>query len=109
MGGGTFDVTIIEINQHVIRVKSTDGDDKLGGKDWDDRLMQHVAEAFKEKHGINVMDDVLARHDRHLCEHEKISLSTPRDDHLFSTPNKPIRLKITREHFDHYSRSVATM
>ena len=51
LGGGTFDVTIIEINQHVIRVKGTDGDDKLGGKDWDDRLMKYVAEAFKKQHG----------------------------------------------------------
>ena len=59
LGGGTFDVTIIEINQHVIRVKGTDGDDKLGGKDWDDRLMKYVAEAFKKQHGINIFDDII--------------------------------------------------
>ena len=102
LGGGTFDVTIIEINQHVIRVKSTDGDDKLGGKDWDDRLMQHVAEAFKEKHGINVMDDVLARHElRDICVNTKKSLSQrPEMTISFQHQNKPIRLKITREHFE---------
>ena len=44
LGGGTFDVTIIEIDQNNIRVRSTDGDHMLGGKDWDDRLMKHVEE-----------------------------------------------------------------
>jgi molecular chaperone DnaK len=102
LGGGTFDVTIIEINQHIIRVKSTDGDDKLGGKDWDDRLMKYVSEAFKDQYGINIMDDVLARHElRERCVSAKKALSQrPEMTLSFQHQNKPIRLKITRDHFE---------
>lgn len=102
LGGGTFDVTIIEINQHVIRVKGTDGDDKLGGKDWDDRLMKYVAEAFKKQHGINIFDDVLATHElRERCVNAKIALSQrPEITLSFQHQNKPLRLKITRDHFE---------
>lgn len=103
LGGGTFDVTIIEINQHVIRVKGTDGDDKLGGKDWDDRLMKYVAEAFKEQHGgINIFDDLLATHElRERCVNAKIALSQrPEITLSFQHQNKPLRLKITRDHFE---------
>ena len=102
LGGGTFDVTIIEINQHVIRVKGTDGDDKLGGKDWDDRLMKYVAEAFKEQHGIDILDDLLATHElRERCVNAKIALSQrPEISLSFQHQNKPLRLKITRDHFE---------
>mgnify|MGYP001944926499 CR=1 FL=1 len=102
LGGGTFDVTIIEIKQNVIRVRGTDGDDKLGGKDWDDRLMKYVAEAFKDQHKINIFDDILATHElRERCVNAKIALSQRPEITLnFKHQGKPLRLKITRDHFE---------
>jgi molecular chaperone DnaK len=102
LGGGTFDVTIIEIDKNNIRVRSTDGDHKLGGKDWDDRLMKYVTEAFKEQHGIDIMADPVAQHElRSRCVSTKISLTMRPEINLdFRHKNKPLRLKITRNHFE---------
>ena len=102
LGGGTFDVTIVEIQQNTIRVKGTDGDHQLGGKDWDDRLMKHVAEAFKSEHGVDIMEDVLARHDlRERCVQAKLGLTMrPEVTLTIQFDNKPLRLKITRTQFE---------
>ena len=102
LGGGTFDVTTIEINGDDVRVKSTGGDDQLGGKDWDDRLMKYVAEAFKEKHGLDIMSSALSRHQlRETCLQAKLSLTQrPEVSITFRHENKPLRLKITRENFE---------
>ena len=102
LGGGTFDVTIIEIEKHIIRVKSTDGNHQLGGKDWDDRLMKYVSEAFKEQHGIDIMNDAWAKHElRDRCVNAKLSLTMrPEVTLSFQHQNKPLRLKITRDHFE---------
>ena len=102
LGGGTFDVTIIEINQHVIRVKGTDGDDKLGGKDWDDRLMKYVAEAFKKHMGsTSLMTFWLPMNCVNAASTLKIALSQrPEITLSFQHQNKPFRLKITRDHFE---------
>src|SRR4030095_6456355 len=62
LGGGTFDVTIVDIVGNDITVVATTGDHQLGGKDWDDLLIKHVAEEFKKKHGKDTRDDLAASH-----------------------------------------------
>src|ERR1041384_6047147 len=53
LGGGTFDVTIMRIQEHGIEMLATNGDHRLGGKDWDDVIVNHVAEEFDRAHGEN--------------------------------------------------------
>lgn len=60
LGGGTFDVSIIEIGENVVQVKSTSGNTKLGGDDWDDAIMNYLAEEFKKEHGIDLRKDKMA-------------------------------------------------
>ena len=57
LGGGTFDVTLMEVTPAGIDVLSTEGEVELGGKDWDELLVNHVAEAFRAEHGIDPCDD----------------------------------------------------
>ena len=60
LGGGTFDVTILEMFEGVLEVKASSGDNKLGGKDFDERLIQYLTEQFWEKHGIDLSEDLYA-------------------------------------------------
>lgn len=76
-GGGTFDVSILEVGDDVVEVKSTDGDSHLGGKDIDQKILNYIAEEFKKESGIDVRSDALAlqRLDE-AAEKAKIELST---------------------------------
>ena len=76
-GGGTFDVSILEVGDDVVEVKSTDGDSHLGGKDIDQKVLNWIAEEYKKESGIDVRSDVLAlqRLDE-AAEKAKIELST---------------------------------
>ncbi len=60
LGGGTFDVSIVEVTEGVIEVVATGGDEKLGGEDWDDRIVEWIVDTYEEKNGINVSDDLEA-------------------------------------------------
>lgn len=60
LGGGTFDVSIIEIGDHVIEVLATSGDNHLGGDDFDERIVQYLVEQFKKTEGINLPKDTAA-------------------------------------------------
>jgi molecular chaperone DnaK len=60
LGGGTFDVTIIELASGKIQTLATDGDVQLGGRDWDQLLANHVAERFQAQHGIDISSDPMA-------------------------------------------------
>lgn len=60
LGGGTFDVSIIEIGDHVIEVLATSGDNHLGGDDFDERIVQYLVEQFKKTEGINLSKDTSA-------------------------------------------------
>ncbi|MFR2076310.1 MAG: molecular chaperone DnaK [Lachnospira sp.] len=60
LGGGTFDVSIIEIGDHVIEVLATSGDNHLGGDDFDERIVQYLVEQFKKTEGINLFKDTAA-------------------------------------------------
>jgi len=57
LGGGTFDVSILEVGDGVIEVKATNGDTHLGGDDWDQRIVNWAAEEFKKEHGIDLRQD----------------------------------------------------
>lgn len=76
-GGGTFDISILEVGDDVVEVKSTDGDAHLGGKDIDQKIINWLAEEFKKQQGIDVRNDTLAlqRLDE-AAEKAKIELST---------------------------------
>lgn len=77
LGGGTFDVTLLEMFEGVLEVKASSGDNKLGGKDFDQRLIQHLTGKFREKNGIDLAKDPFAmarvRDEALRC---KIALST---------------------------------
>ncbi len=76
-GGGTFDVSILEVGDNVIEVKSTDGDAHLGGKDIDQKIINWLADEFKKESGIDVRTDALARQRLdEAAEKVKIELSS---------------------------------
>ena len=57
LGGGTFDVSLLEIGGGIVEVKATSGDNHLGGDDWDERLVAHLATQFKNAHGVDLTKD----------------------------------------------------
>jgi len=63
LGGGTFDVTIVDISDENISVIATGGDHMLGGKDWDDRIVNYINNLFDDEFGINPMDDAVSFND----------------------------------------------
>lgn len=77
LGGGTFDVTLLNIDNGVFEVKATAGDTHLGGEDFDQRMMDHCMGVFKKKHGVDLSKDnkAIARL-RRQCETAKRTLST---------------------------------
>ncbi|MSP54632.1 MAG: Hsp70 family protein [Myxococcales bacterium] len=77
LGGGTFDVTVMELRGTTLRTIATDGNAELGGKDWDDRLLNHVADQFVQKFGVDPRDEAQTHQELYeRCLHAKISLST---------------------------------
>jgi molecular chaperone DnaK len=86
LGGGTFDVSIIEIRDRVFEVKATGGDIFLGGIDFDDAIIRHVLDDFRAKHGIDLSSDPVAmQRIRDLAERTKMDLSA-RNEAPFSIP-----------------------
>jgi molecular chaperone DnaK len=76
-GGGTFDISVLEVGDDVIEVRSTDGDAHLGGKDIDQKIMQWLAAEFKRESGIDILQDTLAKQRLdEAAEKAKIELST---------------------------------
>ena len=77
LGGGTFDVSLLEIGDGVIEVKATNGDNHLGGDDWDQRVMDWLVDKFKAAHGIDLTKDKMAMQRlREAAEKAKIELSS---------------------------------
>lgn len=66
LGGGTFDVTIMRVSETEIQMLATNGDHRLGGKDWDDKIITHVAEMFEIEHGENPLEDLHTYQDLQL-------------------------------------------
>ena len=57
LGGGTFDVTLVRLSRAAFETLAIEGDVRLGGKDWDDRIVDHVAEQFRAQHGVDPRTD----------------------------------------------------
>jgi len=103
-GGGTFDISVLEVGDDVIEVKSTDGDAHLGGKDIDQKIINWLADQFQKENGIDLRKDVLAKQRLDdAAEKAKIELSTALETEInipfiSSGPNGPLHLvqKITR-------------
>src|SRR5437588_2500880 len=76
LGGGTFDVSLLEIGEGVVEVKSTSGDTHLGGDDWDQRVIDHLVTSFKNDHGVDLGADKMAlQRLKEAAEKAKIELS----------------------------------
>ncbi|MGW0778463.1 molecular chaperone DnaK [Streptomyces sp. NPDC002835] len=77
LGGGTFDVSLLEIGEGLVEVKATNGDTHLGGDDWDQRIVDHLVKQFKNGHGIDLSKDRMAlQRLREAAEKAKIELSS---------------------------------
>ena len=77
LGGGTFDVSLLDIGDGVVEVRATAGDNKLGGDDWDQRIVDWLVEKFKASHGIDLTKDKMAlQRLREAAEKAKIELSS---------------------------------
>jgi len=104
LGGGTFDVSILEIGEGVFEVKSTNGDTFLGGEDFDDTIVDYLVNEFKKDNGINLKSDKLARQRlKEAAEKAKIELSSAVQTEInlpFITADKTgpkhINIKLTR-------------
>jgi molecular chaperone DnaK len=76
LGGGTFDVSLLEIGEGVVEVKATNGDNNLGGDDWDQALVDYLVKTFQSKHGVDLTKDKMAmQRVREAAEKAKIELS----------------------------------
>ena len=108
LGGGTFDVSVLEISEGVFEVKSTSGDSKLGGDDWDQRVMDWLIEKFKSSTGIDISNDKMAiQRIKEGAEKAKIELSSTSETEInlpFITANDsgPQHLleKLSRSEFE---------
>jgi molecular chaperone DnaK len=77
LGGGTFDVSLLEIGEGVVEVRATSGDNHLGGDDWDQRIMDWLVDKFRASHGIDLKKDKMAMQRlREAAEKAKIELSS---------------------------------
>lgn len=108
LGGGTFDVTIIEIDGTKIDVLATDGERRLGGVDWDDEIINLVAEKFKAEHGLDPRDDLEARQDlRNKAEDAKISLSKlDKVRILCQCQGKTTKVELTRDELEKITKGL---
>ncbi|MEK9810026.1 MAG: Hsp70 family protein, partial [Candidatus Nanopelagicales bacterium] len=77
LGGGTFDVSLLEIGDGVVEVKATSGDNNLGGDDWDNKIVDWMVTSFKNAHGVDLSKDKMAMQRlREAAEKAKIELSS---------------------------------
>ncbi|MDQ3945918.1 MAG: molecular chaperone DnaK [Actinomycetota bacterium] len=107
LGGGTFDVSILDIGEGVFEVKATSGNTHLGGDDWDQRVMDWLVAEFKNAHGIDLSKDKMAlQRLKEAAEKAKIELSSTQETtinlpFLSATPDGPLHLesRLTRSKF----------
>jgi molecular chaperone DnaK len=108
LGGGTFDISILEIGDGVFEVKSTNGDTFLGGEDFDHRLLSYIADEFKKEQGIDLRSDKLAlQRLKEAAEKAKIELSSAQQTEINlpfitadATGPKHLTMKLTRAKFE---------
>jgi molecular chaperone DnaK len=114
LGGGTFDVSILEVGEGVIEVKATNGDTHLGGDDWDQRIVNWAADEFKKEQGIDLRNDRQAlQRLREAAEKAKIELSSVMETELnlpYITADasgpKHLQLKLTRSKFEQMTEDL---
>ena len=114
LGGGTFDVSILEISEGVFEVKSTSGDTSLGGDDWDERVITWIVDKFKSSSGIDLSEDKMAvQRLKEAAEKAKIELSsTPETEvnlpFITAVDGNPQHLveKFTRSEFDKITKDL---
>jgi len=108
LGGGTFDVSILEIGEGVFEVKSTHGDTQLGGDDWDERVIDWLVTSFKNDHGVDLAADKMAMQRlKEAAEKAKVELSQTMETQvnlpfITATSSGPLHLdyKLTRAKFE---------
>jgi molecular chaperone DnaK len=108
LGGGTFDVTIMRIHEHKLEMLATNGDHRLGGKDWDDIIVQLVAEEFDRVHKETPLLDLHSYQDLHnRALATKIQLSArPRSVIVYHHDGKSVKLEMTRKEFEKGTRHL---
>jgi molecular chaperone DnaK len=108
LGGGTFDVSVLEIGEGVFEVKSTSGNTQLGGDDWDDKVMNWLVKTFKDTEGVDLSNDKMAMQRlKEAAEKAKIELSSVQETQInlpFITATsegpKHLDVKLTRSKFN---------
>jgi molecular chaperone DnaK len=114
LGGGTFDISILEVGGGVIEVKSTNGDTHLGGDDWDERIVNYVADEFKKEQGIDIRQDRQAlQRLREAAEKAKIELSAVMETEInlpYITADasgpKHMQMKLSRAKFEQLTEDL---
>ena len=114
LGGGTFDVSVLEIGEGVFEVKSTHGDTNLGGDDWDDKIINWLVEGFKNDNGVDLSKDAMAMTRlKEAAEKAKIDLSSVMETEInlpfiTATNEGPIHLlrTLTRSEFDQMTEDL---
>ena len=114
LGGGTFDVSILDVGEGVIEVKSTNGDTHLGGDDWDQRVVNWIADEFKKQEGIDLRNDRQAlQRLREAAEKAKVELSSMMETeinlpYITADANGPkhLVLKLTRAKFEQMTEDL---
>ncbi|MGW3500109.1 molecular chaperone DnaK, partial [Streptomyces globisporus] len=107
LGGGTFDVSLLEIGDGVVEVKATNGDNHLGGDDWDQRVVDYLVKQFANGHGVDLSKDKMAlQRLREAAEKAKIELSSSTETtinlpYITASAEGPLHLdeKLTRSQF----------
>ncbi|WP_410537774.1 molecular chaperone DnaK [Streptomyces sp. KL2] len=107
LGGGTFDVSLLEIGDGVVEVKATNGDNQLGGDDWDQRVVDYLVKQFQSGHGVDLSKDKMAlQRLREAAEKAKIELSSSTETtinlpYITASAEGPLHLdeKLTRAQF----------
>jgi len=114
LGGGTFDVSLLEVGDGVVEVKSTNGDTHLGGDDWDQVILNWVADEFKREHGIDLRQDRQSlQRLREAAEKAKVELSSVTESEInlpYVTADasgpKHLQVKLTRSKFEQLSEGL---
>ena len=114
LGGGTFDVSLLDIGEGVIEVKATNGDTQLGGDDWDQRVVEYLAKRFKGQYGVDLAQDKMAvQRLREAAEKAKIELSSSSETtinlpYITASAEGPLHLdeKLTRAQFQELTEDL---
>jgi molecular chaperone DnaK len=114
LGGGTFDVSLLELGEGVIEVKATAGNNHLGGDDWDERIIDHLVKTFRGQHGIDLSQDKMAMQRlKEAAEKAKIELSAATTTsinlpYITAGPAGPLHLdtQLSRAEFQRMSQDL---